>query len=272
MLKWLKRVVLAAVGVALLALIAVIAVQDATPFSARALEQRAKALFAYGSVEVPHELAGAEHAELALFNKVADGQGLTKDESKAYRRAFQGVLADNQRLFRALDNNLVFATDYAMDVPNSICGQGIAGRHDLHAASARSNFVELAGNLEALSNSGALTRVWNANEAYKNLTDLMVHLAPAVHSVVVDVPEVLPAFDSSLSVPFETFRDAFQQAGFAPVNSREYHAAIAEGVAAYARLAEVVQTQITSELSPFEHKLAGRWLALHSVSPQLSLP
>ncbi len=272
MLRWLKRGLLGLVGVAILGLVAVIAVQDATPFTEQELQRRAGALFAYGSVEVPHDLAGPELAEHALFAKVGAGQALSKDESKAYRRAFQGVLAANQRLFRALDNNLVFATDHAMEAENSICGQGIAGRHDLHAASALSNFSELAGNLEALPKAGALSRVFNANEAYKNLTDLMVHLAPAVQSVVVDRFDDLPEVDAALAEPFERFRLAFQRASFAPINSAEYRVATGEGVAAYAQLAQVVQSKITAELSPLEHKIAGRWLALLSVSPQLSLP
>jgi hypothetical protein len=272
MFKWAFRSVLGVVFLGALALVITIAAQDATPFSKADLDKRAAALFVYGSIEVPHNLAASDHPQRDLFDRVAAGETLSQGDSQTYRYAFQGVLAAHQRLFQTLDDNLVFATDHAMAAQNSVHGLGISGKHDLHAASALSNFVELSGNLDNLGDAGPFRRIFLANEAYKNLTDLMVHLAPAVHSVVVNQLDELPIDNGALGQSFDVFRTSLQQAGFAQINSVEYHAAIAKGVASYADLADVVQGTIIAELSPFEHKIAGRWLALQSVSPQLLLP
>lgn len=270
--KWAIRGFLGLISVLVVALIGIIVLQDATPFTPTEMKQRASALFAYGSVEVPHDMAKQDHPHQQLFSTVQSGAALSAEASQTYRTAFQSVLAENQGLFRALDNNLVFATDHAMETANSISGSGIAGTHDLHAASARSNFYELSNSLDQLSTVGSVRRILLANKAYKSLTDLMVHLAPAVHSVVVDEMMELPGPANQLTQTFDEFRSAFHRASFAPINSATYWQEIEIGVAAYASLATQVQTQVVSHLSPFEHQMSGRWLAFQSVSPQLSIP
>lgn len=259
-------------GLALSAAVVVILAQDSRPFTQPEIAIRAQALFRYGAVEVPHGLLPKGDPMAPLFAQVALGAALDSAQSAAYRARFQQVLFAYQPLFRALDDDLHLAQDAGMTMGNNIGTMGIAGRHDLHAASAKANFTELAQGLAALPHAGAVRKILLANQSYKDLTDLMVHLAPAVHSVDLTDNPALPDLDPALSRPFDTFRTALKRAEFAPVGSADYRNAIAEGVTAYAGLVGEVQRQITANLTPLEQKLAGRWLSLQSVSPQLTLP
>ena len=238
-----------------------------------AITARVAALLRYGAMDVPHEMAGPNHPQAALLARVAAGETLTVDESNKYRLAIQGVLADNQGLFRLLDNNIVFASDAGPNDPNNCGGLGIAGRHDLHAASAASNFAEMEASLAALETAGPFGRIRHANRAYKSLTDLMVHLAPAQASVMLQNQPALPAGANAMrAAGFDRFRRAITKAGFEPIGSPEHKAAMITGQVAYVGLALAVQEAITANLSPFEQRLAGRWLAVQSVSPRLTLP
>ncbi len=132
---------------------------------------------------------------------------------------------------------------------------------------------ELDASLKALSTAGPLGRIRHANRAYKSLTDLMVHLAPAVHSVVlVNGPALSKTADPALAQGFEQFRGAMTKASFAPIGSPAYYQAIDQAQSAFAALVLMTQTRIIEALSPIEQRLAGRWLSLQSVSPRLTLP
>lgn len=252
-------------------LIAIIAGQSATPFSRVEMAVRVAALWRYGAVDVPQGMAAKDDPAQDLMAKVAAGTVLNAQDSAQYRRAMQAVLADNQRLFRLLDNNLCLVRDAAGSA-NNVGGTGIAGLHDLHSASALSNYTELQSDLAALDSAGSLRRIYLANEAYKDLTDLMVHLAPAMHSVVLAEAPALPAdSDPELAAQFDGFRTAMQTASFAPINSPPYLDAVSAAQAAYTDLAMTVQARITARLSPLEQKIAGRWLAVQSVQPRLTL-
>jgi hypothetical protein len=243
------------------------------PMTAPEIAVRTAALWRYGAVDVPHDMAGPENPKAGLMVRVAKGEELSAPDSTAYRLAIQQVLAANQRLFAVLDNNIVFASDTGPNDPNNCGGTGIAGRHDLHAASAASNFAELDASLKALSTAGPLGRIRHANRAYKSLTDLMVHLAPAVHSVVLKNSPALPeTADPALAQGFEHFRLAMTEASFAPIGSAAYNQALDQAQTAYAALVLTTQTRIIATLSPLEQRLAGRWLSLQSVSPRLTLP
>jgi hypothetical protein len=271
-MRW-KRGLLALVLGSVAAGVAVVASQPATPFTADEINLRVAALWRYGAVEVPAQMARRDDPAQALMTRVAAGDRLDATESAAYRRAIQGVLAEHQGLFALLDNNLCLVQDAGEGDANNIGGVGIAGLHDLHAASAVSNFTEMQADLSALTTAGALRRIYLANEAYKDLTDLMVHLAPAMHSVVVAEAPALPAGgDTALATDFERFRDAMRVASFATINSPDYLAAVTKAQAAYSDLALRVQDSVTKRLSPFEQKIAGRWLALQGVQPRLDLP
>lgn len=238
-----------------------------------AITVRVAALLRYGAMDVPHEMAGPDHPQAALLARVAAGETLTVDESTLYRVAIQGVLADNQGLFKLLDNNIVFASDTGPDDPNNCGGLGIAGKHDLHAASAASNFAEMEASLAALETAGSFGRIRHANRAYKSLTDLMVHLAPAPASVMLQDQPALPRGANAMrAAGFDRFRRAMTNAAFAPIGSPEHKDALITAQVAYAALALAVQGAITANLSPLEQRLAGRWLAVQSVSPRLDVP
>ena len=243
------------------------------PMTPAQLAAHVRALMRYGAVDVPHDMAGPDHPLAALMARVAAGEALSPAESTGYRLAIQAVLADNQRLFTLLDNNIVLASDAGPDDRNNCGSLGIAGRHDLHAASAASNFAEMEASLTALNMAGPLGRIRHANRAYKSLTDLMVHLAPAQASVMLQGQPALPdTADPDRTAAFEAFRHAMTEAGFAPIGSPQHRAALAAAQAAFATLAANVQTTITARLSPLEQRLAGRWLSLQSISPRLDLP
>lgn len=270
-MRW--RRLFGGVGLAMVvAAVAVVALQSARAFTPPEMARRVAALWRYGAIEVPHQLAAKDDPAQNLMDRVAAGEALSDADSARYRQAMQAVLADHQSLFALLDNNLCLAQDVAPEQTNNLGTRGIPGLHDLHAASAASNFAEMQADLEALPGAGAVRRIYLANEAYKDLTDLMLHLAPAIHSVVLTDDPALPVpSDPQLSQGFETFRTAMRMASFAPVNSPEYVAAIARAQSAYTDLALQVQAQITAHLSPLEQKIAGRWLALQGVQPRLTL-
>lgn len=255
------------------AAVAVVALQSAAPFTPPEMAARVAALWRYGAIEVPQQMAAKDDPAQALMTRVAAGEVLTVADSARYRQAIQAVLADHQSLFALLDNNLCLAQDADMDQPNNLGSLGIAGLHDLHAASAASNFAEMQADLAGLPAAGSLRRIYLANEAYKNLTDLMVHLAPAMHSVVVaNAPALTSDADPELAHRFQAFRSAIRTASFAPINSPAYVAAVAQAQQVYTEMALQVQAQITLNLSPLEQKIAGRWLALQAVQPRLTLP
>jgi hypothetical protein len=241
------------------------------PMDAGTITANVAALMHYGAIDVPHDMAGPGHPEAALMQRVGAGETLSTAESARYRMAIQGVLADHQTLFRLLDNNLIFATDVAMNDPNNCGGFGIAGRHDLHAASAASNFAELEASLAALNTAGWLGRIRHANRAYKSLTDLMVHLAPAQASVMQAHHPALPDNANAMrAAQFTLFRKAMTNAGFAKVNSAEQRQALEDARMAFSALATAVQAAVITQLSPMQQRLAGRWLAVQSLSPRLN--
>jgi hypothetical protein len=250
-----------------------ILLQPVSPFSREEMALRVVALWRYGAVEVPAQMAAADDPAQGLMARVAAGEVLDSAESARYRRAIQGVLAAHQGLFGLLDNNLCLVENAAPQEANNVGGIGIAGLHDWHAASAASNFDEMQGDLAGLATAGTFGRIYLANEAYKDLTDLMVHLAPATHSVVVGPAPALPeGADPGLADDFAAFRRAMTEASFAEINSADYLSARARALDAYTDLAMAVQGQITAQLSPLEQRVAGRWLALQGVQPRLILP
>ncbi|MGV8950792.1 MAG: hypothetical protein ACOH2M_06775 [Cypionkella sp.] len=270
-MRWRRLIWAVPAGVSV-AIAAGIALQPATPFTPQEMAARVAALWRYGAIEVPQQLAAAGDPAQGLMARVAAGEAFDAVDSASYRRAIQAVLADHQRLFALLDNNLCLVQDAGPAQANNVGGQGIAGLHDLHAASALSNFDEMQADLVALADAGALRRIYLANEAYKDLTDLMVHLAPATQSVVLVQAPALPlGADPDLATGFAAFREAMARASFAGINSPAYLAAVAEAEAAYTALALRVQAMITERLSPLEQKIAGRWLAVQGVQPRLNL-
>lgn len=224
------------------------------------------------AVTVPHHSLGqdirAGHAE--LFGKVEAGAALTEEESAAYRRLYQDILKSNQSFLARFDRQLTVLTDVGAEQANNVGGRGVPGAHDHHDVSAARNVERLQASLSAVeAASDPLTRIVRAARAYKDFTDIMLHLGTAPHTVsVVRAPAAPPPGDA-LAADFEAVMQGFKAAQFAPVNSPAYRAGLHAALDAYDRMALAVQARIRSRLGPVERTLAGRWLAWQSLTPPL---
>lgn len=235
------------------------------PHTAVEVARLSDRLLEFGAVDFVH--ASYDGAEIALFECVAAGQPLSPDQSIRYRKSYQAALLEKQGLFARLDQNIELRQDEGMQSPNNAGGTGIKGLHDHHDGSASNNIANIAGNLQRLETAGPLRRAVLANDIYKDLTDLMVHLAPAVHSVGLVPLDPLPA---QTHPDYSAFYKAMKQAQTAPVNSAPYWAALDAAKVAYGALLEDVQHKVRAANSPLLHAVSGRWLALQTVAPRLS--
>lgn len=268
--KWtaLLLIVLVAIGLAF------VLWQESEPHSADDIRRYSGLLNEIAAIDVPHNdfLSDEQRRYHAvLLQKVESGMKLNPGESSEYRQLIQSVLFNYQSRLVWLDRNLTVLSDVGMDRRNNIGGRGISGHHDHHDASARKNFADLSSALDRMeaANGWPISRVLSANRAYKNLTDIVLHLAVGVHSVSVEYqpPGVLPD-PGSMASDFEILLKAFKAAQFEPVNSPAYVADINQALDAYDRLVVTTQTRINAALSPLERRLAGRWLAIHTIAPQ----
>ena len=227
------------------------------------------------SVIAPHKSLGKKirFEHLPLFEKVEKGTELTEQESAEYRKLYQQIVLNNQLFFWSYDHQVTVMPDVGMQMANNVGGQGIAGKHDHHDASARNNLALLKGNLARIdTSSGAMAspaRIYAAIRAYKNLTDLMLHFGTVPQTVSVGyMPEEVSPEDS-LAVNFESMLREYKTAQFAPVNSPAYWNAVHAALGAYDRMIIEVQDHIRSKLGPLERTLAGRWLAWQSLTPPM---
>lgn len=229
------------------------------------IEMLTDRLFEFGSVSFVHNGYTGPHVD--LFDCVRAGNTLTKAQSALYRSLYQGVLYDRQALFSRLDQDLQLRENEGMTKPNNTGGYGILGMHDHHDASATRNAASLWQALEDLAQAGLPERVVMANDIYKDLTDLMVHMAPAVHSVGLipfdEVPEGVPA-------SYTAFYSAMKAAQVAPINGPLYWTAIDAAQNAYAEMVLDVQRDVRRWNGAAAHMLSGRWLALQTIAPRLS--
>ena len=227
------------------------------------------------SVIVPHKTLGKKirFENLALFEKVEKGAELTEQESAEYRRHYQQIVLDNQLFFWSYDHQVTAMPDVGMDMPNNAGGQGIAGSHDHHDVSARTNLDLLKGNLARIdASSGVMAspaRILAAIKAHKNLTDLMLHFGTVPQTISVPyAPTEIPA-DDTLAANFESMLREYKTAQFAPVNSPAYINALHAGLAGYDKMIIETQDHVRSKLGPWERTLAGRWLAWQSLTPPM---
>lgn len=226
------------------------------------------------AVDTPHN--GLDDGEtraqhLALFEAVERGAELSDAQSAEYRTIYQGILKRNQGSLKLFDSNLTVLTDVGMDQDNNVGGKGIAGAHDHHDASARSNFKDLSASLQRIRSASGVTspfvRIKNAIYAYKDVTDIVLHLATAPHTK--SVPHV-PAQNrpaDSLSDDFETVLREFKLAQFEPVNSKQYIKHIHNALDRYDQMILKVQEIVYGNLSTLERTIAGRWGAWQSFGP-----
>jgi len=239
--------------------------QNRTPHTSAEIALLTDRLFEFGAVDFVHAKVGGEHAP--LFDCVAKGLVLTPAQSRAYRTAYQAMLLDNQRLFTVLDANLELRQDAGLGQPNNTGGTGIAGLHDHHDASAANNAVEIAQQLDALKTSGHIKRIALANDIYKDLTDLMVHMAPAAHSV--GLLEMQEEGLGQSPTAYESFYRAMKAAQDTAINSAGYWQAVDTALAAYAVLVLDVQAEVRATNGAMVHAVSGQWLSLQTVAPRL---
>lgn len=268
----------AAIAVVLLLVlgIAFILSMPSGPHSARDVRLYTSLLNEIAAVDTPHNrfLSDEQRTRNAnLLEQVESGSELSAEQSRIYRQLIQDTLLDYQSRLVWLDSNLTILNDVEMVGTNNIGGKGIPGHHDHHDISARKNFTDLTNALQRIETAQGVfapaVRVISANRAYKNLTDVILHLAVAAHSVSVEyTPPDHNIQTGSLEAYFESMMMAYKIAQFAPVNSAVYVAQIKRAMDAYDRLVLAVQAQINQRLSPLERRLSGRWLALHTIAPQ----
>ena len=213
------------------------------------------------AIETPHHTLGKKirAAHLALFEKVESGQQLTAEESAEYRVLYQTILNQKQHELSLLDGELTVLTNYMPEKPNNVGSFGIEGKHDHHDASAGANLAALRQDLQRMeSASGPLasfTRVRAAIEAYKDLDDVVLHMATAPQT-------------KSVSRTPETSADELQ-AQFEPVNSPAYATDVHAALDRYDAMVLLVQDRVYAHLGPVERSLTQRWGSRRSLAPSL---
>lgn len=226
-------------------------------------------LFEFGAIDYVH--GRYDGANKALFDCVAQGKTLSEAQSKAYRRTYQAQLLHDQAHFVRLDKNLQLRRDQGMTLPNNAGGHGIAGQHDHHDASASDNLQDIARALNGLQTAGFVARTFAANGIYKDLVDLMVHMAPAVHTVGLMTGDPLPDIaHTRLRESYQRFYRQMKKAQSVPLNSQDYWMAIEEGLAAYGDMVALIETEVWQWNGPLSHAISGRWLSLQTIAPPLS--
>lgn len=212
-------------------------------------------------------------AHRALLARVEAGDRLDGPDSAAYRRLFQGVLHDSQRFLSRFDAELTVLDNHAAGEPNNVSGAGIAGHHDHHDLSARKNFAALLDNLARLAAAEAsFERIRLANVLQKDLVDLISHLGVAPHSVSVGyVPPAEPWADPTLGEMFEAMLMAFKAAQFQPVHSTAYWTEVDLALEHYAGLIFAVQSAVHARTTPWERRIAGRFLSPQTLAPPVDL-
>lgn len=227
-------------------------------------------LFEFGAVRFVHALDNDHIAQEPLFDVVASGQVLDTAQSCTYRTAYLAVLQDHAGLFQAADNDLQMATDYGVDTTNNCDGSGILGTHDLHDMSAKTNFAELVRDIDALTGgAGWFRTIWLINELQKDLIDLTVHMAPATHSIGINVPEFVAS--GPWADQFNAMQSAFKAAQFSDINSSAYWGHVDRALTIYADIVFAAQKVVMANSTALQRRLAGRWLSVQTVAPRLKV-
>jgi len=225
------------------------------------------------AIVTPHEELGKKiRAEnLALFEKVERGEELTAEESAAYRVLYQSILNQKQHELSLLDAELQVRTNYKPEEQNNVGTLGIEGTHDHHDDSAGANLAALRDDLARLESAsgltGSYTRVRAALSAWKNLDDVILHMATAPQTKSVPRPPETPVDD--LQQHFEPMMAHFKRAQFEPVNSPTYAVEVHAALDRYDALVVLVQDRIYANLGPIERSLSGQWGSWRSLAPPL---
>jgi hypothetical protein len=246
---------------------------DPPRWNADAIRARVDLLNEKAAIETPHKTLGKDirTANLALFEKVEQGTPLTAEESATYRVFYQTILKDNQAKLALLDRELTVLTNLDPQAANNVGTMGIEGSHDHHDASSFANLNALRADLAKLDAAdgalGSVTRIRAAIEAWKDLDDVILHMATAPQTKSVPRAPLTPADD--LQVHYEALMRHFKRAQFEPVNSPAFAAEVHAALDAYDALVVRVQDHIHSKLNPLERSFAGRWGSWRSLAPSL---
>jgi hypothetical protein len=225
------------------------------------------------AIETPHHVLGKKtrEAHLALFEKVEGGKPLSAEESASYRVLYQSILKDRQSELRKLDNELTVLTDYMPAEKNNVGTMGIEGSHDHNDASSIANLAALRRDLEKLEGASGVTasytRVRAAISAYKDLDDIILHMATAPQTK--SVPRVPETPVDELQAQYEPMMAHFKRAQFEPVNSPAYAAEVHRALDYYNALVVLVQDRVHDQLGPLERSLSGRFGSWRSMAPSL---
>jgi hypothetical protein len=260
-------------GVAVLVLVFILLCLPFNPpkLSAAEVGVRVDLLNEKAAIVTPHLQLGKKtrDANLALFEKVEHGEQLTAEESASYRVLYQLILKDKQGLFIKMDKQLTVLTDYEPGENNNVGTRGIEGSHDHHDASAGANLAALRSDLRQLEHAsgitGSYTRVRYAISAYKDLDDILMHMAIAPQTK--SVPRVPEAPADELQAQFEPMMEHFKRAQFERVNSPAYLAEIRQALDRFTALVVLVQDRVYRQLGPVERSLSGQWGSWRSLTP-----
>jgi hypothetical protein len=242
-------------------------------WTASEIGRRVDLLNEKAAIDTPHHTLGKKtrEANLALFEKVERGEALSEEESAKYRVLYQSILNDKQHELSLLDEQLTVLTNYKPDEKNNVGTMGIEGSHDHHDASAGANLEALREDLAKLDGAdGAMfsyTRVRAALAAYKDLDDIVLHMATAPQTK--SVPRVPQRPEDELQTQYEPMMLHFKNAQFAPVNSPTYIAEVHQALDRYAALVVLVQDRVYGKLGPVERSLVGRWGSWRTLAPPL---
>lgn len=249
------------------------------PLGAAEITKEVDQLNDEASVQGPHfKFADSDlrRQHLALFTKVERGEVVSDSDAIQYRLLFQHILDGQQSFFRRFDKELSVLTDVGMSDANNVGGKGIAGAHDHHDASARSNYADLRAQLDRIAGTrSSAVSVYHGILAYKDTRDILFHLAPAAHSKSVPyVPPTAPPRDT-LDTLFETLLREYKLAQFEPINSPLFRQHVIVALDNYDALVQEVQRRVYAHQSPVQRTITGTftgWQSLNFHVPHKSPP
>jgi hypothetical protein len=246
--------------------------------SPEALEIKVKNLHETAAIWVPHfdiDKGALRSQYLDLFEKVETGQQLGVEEGREYRQLYQGLLLEHQTFFSHFDSQLIAITDLGMDQQNNVGSHGIEGHHDHHDESSRNNFIQIEKSYAVLqqnnfgNNFFSVNRIKNAIYIYKNLNDILFHLATVPHTKSIHYHAVSGDVSDERKI-FEAMLQSLKEAQFMDVNSPEYQARIHLALIHYRQLVLISEELVYQHLSPIELKLVGNWGGWQSLTPKVS--
>ena len=113
--------------------------------------------------------------------------------------------------------------------------------------------------------TGSFTRVRAAIDAYKDLDDILMHMAIAPQTK--SVPRVPEAPVDDLQAQFEPMMEHFKRAQFELVNSPAYLSEVRQALDRFDAMVVLVQDRVYAKLGPVERSLCGQWGSWRSMTP-----